>query len=213
MDVAIIDYKMSNLHSVEAACNKVGLNSMITSKNSEILSSKIAILPGVGAFGEAMNQIKKLGLDKTIKEFIDSGKQFVGICLGLQLLFDESDEFGENQGLGVIKGKVKKFHLQKINEKKFPVPQIGWNKIFRTDNAWDSTLLKENNDGDFMYIVHSYYVEPYDNDIILSKTVYGNVEYCSSIKYKNIFALQFHPEKSGLTGLKIYNNIKNEMGN
>ena len=112
MDVAIIDYKMSNLHSVEAACNKVGLNSMITSKNSEILSSKIAILPGVGAFGEAMNQIKKLGLDKTIKEFIDSGKQFVGICLGLQLLFDESDEFGENQGLGVIKGKVKKFHLQ-----------------------------------------------------------------------------------------------------
>jgi len=213
MDVAIIDYKMSNLHSVEAACNKVGLNSMITSKNSEILSSKIAILPGVGAFGEAMNQIKKLGLDKTIKEFIDSGKQFVGICLGLQLLFDESDEFGENQGLGVIKGKVKKFNLQKINEKKFPVPQIGWNKIFRTDNVWDSTLLKENNDGDFMYFVHSYYVEPYDNDIILSKTVYGNVEYCSSIKYKNIFALQFHPEKSGLTGLKIYNNIKNEIGN
>ena len=86
----------------------------------------------------------------------------------------------------MIKGKVKKFNLQKINEKKFPVPQIGWNKIFRTDNVWDSTLLKENNDGDFMYFVHSYYVEPYDNDIILSKTVYGNVEYCSSIKYKNI---------------------------
>ena len=109
MDVAIIDYKMSNLYSVQAACKKVGLSSIVTSNSSEILNAKIAILPGVGAFGEAMNHIKNLKLDKTIYEFIKSEKPFVGICLGLQLLFDSSEEFGTNSGLGIIKGVVRKF--------------------------------------------------------------------------------------------------------
>ena len=109
MEVAIIDYKMSNLHSVKAACNKIGLKSIITSRKNEILDAKIAILPGVGAFSEAINQIKKLELDETINEFIKTGKQFIGICLGLQLLFNKSEEFGINNGLGIIKGDVKKF--------------------------------------------------------------------------------------------------------
>ena len=212
MDVAIIDYKMSNLHSVEAACHKVGLNCIITSDNEEILNSKIAILPGVGAFGKAMQQIKILGLDQTIKEFINTGKQFIGICLGLQLLFQDSEEFGDNHGLGIIKGSVRKFPSQQIAIKKFPVPQIGWNKIIRKTSNWRNSLLGQNNDGDFMYFIHSYYVRPEQDEIILSSTTYGNVEYCSSIKYNNIFASQFHPEKSGITGLKIYENLKNNIG-
>ena len=109
MDIAIIDYKMSNLYSVNAACKKVGLNTIITNNSEEILNAKAAILPGVGAFGASMNNIRELKLDNTIYDFIDSGKLFVGICLGLQLLFEESDEYGINKGLGMIKGNVSKF--------------------------------------------------------------------------------------------------------
>lgn len=210
MDVAIIDYKMSNLHSVQAACNKVGLNSIITSNNDEILNSTIAILPGVGAFGEAMNQIKVLQLDKTIKEFIDTGKQFVGICLGLQLLFENSEEFGDIEGLGIIKGVVRKFTPDQIGATKFPVPQIGWNKISINNLTWQNTLLNGNRNGDFMYFVHSYYVIPENEEVILSNTIYGGIKYCSSIQQKNIFASQFHPEKSGTVGLKIYEYLKNK---
>ena len=109
MDVAIIDYQMSNLHSVQAACSRVGLTSVITSDPKQILSANLAILPGVGAFGEAMQHLSKSGLDDCIRSFVDTGKPFVGICLGLQLLFEESQEFGIHKGLGLIKGTVKKF--------------------------------------------------------------------------------------------------------
>ena len=208
MDVAIIDYKMSNLHSVQAACIKVGLTSVITSDSSQILSAKIAILPGVGAFGEAMSHLVESKLDECIYSFIDSGKPFIGICLGLQLLFDSSKEFGDYKGLGIIRGTVKKFQFSKNESIKYPVPQIGWNKIVQNGVEWDQTLLEKNKDNDFMYFVHSYYVEPKDDSIILSKTTYGNTEYCSSIKYKNIFATQFHPEKSSEVGLNIYKTVK-----
>jgi imidazole glycerol-phosphate synthase subunit HisH len=213
VDVAIIDYKMSNLHSVQAACNKVGLSSIITSKENEILSAKIAILPGVGAFGEAINQIKLLKLDEAIYKFIDTGKQFVGICLGFQLLFEKSEEFGNHSGLGIIQGEIKKFKPQQIDSTKYPVPQIGWNKIIKNDLYWEDTLLQDNDSDDFMYFIHSYYVLPFNKDIILSTTNYGDYEYCSSMNYKNIFASQFHPEKSGMTGLKVYTNLKNNIRN
>ena len=210
MDVAIIDYKMSNLFSVQAACEKVGLSSTITSEKNEILDAKVAILPGVGAFGEAMKYLSDLKLDDTIFQFADSGKPFVGICLGLQLLFDSSEEFGDYSGLGLIKGKVKKFKLYSHNSTKYPVPQIGWNKISRNGYSWGNTLLCNNTNDDFMYFVHSYFVEPENDNIMLSKTTYGNTEYCSSIQQNNIFACQFHPEKSGEIGINIYKNIKEE---
>ena len=211
MDVAIIDYKMSNLFSVQAACNKVGLSSVITSDKKEILDAKIAILPGVGAFGEAMKHLCELKLDDSISQFVDSGKPFVGICLGLQLLFDSSEEFGENCGLGIVKGKVKKFKFQSNKSEKFPVPQIGWNQIKKTNELlWNDSLLCNSNDGDFMYFVHSYYVEPREKHIILSSTTYGNTEYCSSIQQNNIFASQLHPEKSGDVGLSIYKKLKKD---
>lgn len=207
MDVAIIDYKMSNLFSVQAACQKVGLTSVITSDKNEILDAKIAILPGVGAFGEAMKYLRESKLDKSIYEFVETGKPFLGICLGLQLLFERSEEFGDYSGLGLIKGTVKKFRLNTYNSIKYPVPQIGWNKINRNECTWEESLLSNNSNGDFMYFVHSYYVVPQIDNIILSSTTYGSTEYCSSIKQKNIFACQFHPEKSGKIGLNIYKNL------
>ena len=210
MDVAIIDYKMSNLFSVQAACEKVGLSSTITSEKNEILDAKVAILPGVGAFGEAMKYLSDLKLDDTIFQIVDSGKPFVGICLGLQLLFDSSEEFGDYSGLGLIKGKVKKFKFYSNNTIKYPVPQIGWNKIKQIDASWEDSILCNNNNDDFMYFVHSYFVEPENDNIMLSKTTYGNTEYCSSIQQNNIFACQFHPEKSGEIGINIYKNLKKE---
>ena len=208
MDVAIIDYKMSNLFSVQAACEKVGLSSIITSDNNEILDAKICILPGVGAFGEAMKSLRESKLDKAIYEFVETGKPFVGICLGLQLLFDSSEEFGNYSGLGLIKGKVKKFKSHSYNSTKYPVPQISWNKINKTNGSWDDSLLYNNTSGDFMYFVHSFFVIPENESVMLSKTTYGNTEYCSSIQQNNIFGCQFHPEKSGEIGLNIYKNLK-----
>jgi len=207
MDVAIIDYKMSNLFSVQAACEKVGLSSVITSDNNEILDAKICILPGVGAFGEAMKYLRESKLDNAIHGFVETGKPFLGICLGLQLLFDSSEEFGDCSGLGLIKGKVKKFKFHSDNSTKYPVPQIGWNKINKTNGSWDDSLLRNNTNGDFMYFVHSYFVEPQMKNIILSSTIYGNTEYCSSIQQNNIFACQFHPEKSAVKGQLIYRNM------
>ena len=208
MDVAIIDYKMSNLFSVQAACEKVGLSSVITSNKNEVLDAKVAILPGVGAFGEAMKFLRESKLDEAIHEFVDTGKPCVGICLGLQLLFEGSEEFGNYSGLGLVKGNVKKFKFYLENNIKYPVPQIGWNRISRNGTSWEKSLLCSSNNSDFMYFVHSYYVEPNDESIILSQTTYGNTEYCSSIQQNNVFATQFHPEKSGKIGLKIYKNLK-----
>ena len=211
MDVAIIDYKLSNLHSVQSACKKVGMSSVITSDAGKIMDAKIAILPGVGSFGEAMTQLIDSKMDECIYKFIESGKIFVGICLGLQVLFEKSEEFGSYRGLGIIKGTVKKFQFSKDKNTKYPVPQIGWNKIQRKGVQWSNSPLCENNDNDFMYFIHSYYVVPEDEKVILSTTTYGNQEFCSSVQQNNIFASQFHPEKSGKVGLKIYQSIKSKI--
>ena len=211
MEIAIIDYEMSNLFSVQAACEKVGLSSIITSDKSQILDAKVAILPGVGAFAEAMKYLKNKKLDDAIFQFIDTGKPFIGICLGLQLLFEKSEEFGETNGLGIVKGEVKKFQLDYNKSIKYPVPQIGWNKITKNKTSWEDSLFCNNKNNDFMYFVHSYYVKPEDPSIILSTTKYGNIEYCSSIKQNNIIAFQFHPEKSGVVGLNIYKTLKKEF--
>lgn len=208
IEVAIIDYRMGNLHSVKAACEKVGLTAVITSDHSEILDSKAAILPGVGAFGEAIAHIKNSNLDNCIYSFIESGRPFIGICLGLQLLFEKSEEFGNNTGLKIIKGKIKKFNNYKFNNIKYPVPQVGWNKVEQANIPWENTLLSKVNYDDYMYFVHSYYIVPENKNIILSTTKYGNHNFCSAIQKKNIFATQYHPEKSGPAGLKIYEKLK-----
>ena len=209
MDISIIDYKMSNLHSVQAACKYLGIDSEITSDHKKIMDSRIAILPGVGSFGNAMENLRSLGLDNTIKEFISTGKQFVGICLGLQLLFEKSEEFGSHSGLKIIDGDVKKFEINKLEPKKYKIPNIGWNKILHNKLDWENSFLKSIPDESFMYFVHSFYVAPKDSNIILSETNFGGENYCSSINFENIFATQFHPEKSGEIGLRVYSNMLN----
>ena len=211
MRVSIIDYKTSNLHSVKAACEEVGISSRITSKPNELLSSDAAILPGVGSFSGAMENIRKLGLEEAILNFVSSGKSLFGVCLGQQLLFEQSEEFGTHEGLSLLRGKVKKFYFSNENNHKYPVPQIGWNKIISKNQSWKGTFLDNCDEGTYMYFVHSFYVEPEDEAVILSTSVYGNQRYCSSIKNENIFATQFHPEKSGHKGLEIYRSFKNYL--
>ncbi len=213
LDVAIINLNLSNLHSVSSACKKVGLKSKITSDRQVISKAESIILPGVGSFSEAMKRIKELNLEKVIKKFVIKNKPFLGICLGMQLLFSESDEFGSSKGLSIFKGKVRKFKLQNKNRIKYPVPHVGWNRIFiNTKNKeLKNSVLKNVKDQEFMYFVHSFFVTPHDKNIILTNTSYGNMNFCSSITFKNLFAVQFHPEKSGLKGLKIYKNFRDKI--
>ncbi|MDP2939782.1 MAG: imidazole glycerol phosphate synthase subunit HisH [Candidatus Omnitrophota bacterium] len=207
--VSIIDYGMGNLFSVNQACSHVGIQARITAKKEDILNSDAAILPGVGAFGDAMLNLEKLGLISPILDFVKSAKPFMGICLGMQLLFSESEEFGIHKGLNIIPGRVVRFTNN--SKEKAKVPQVGWNRISNPSskrNLWQESPLSGINKGEFMYFVHSFYCIPENKEIILSNSKYSGTEYASSILVKNIFASQFHPEKSGNCGLKIYKNFK-----
>ncbi len=207
--VAIVDYGAGNLFSVEQACRSVGLSAVVTSDPQVILSADALILPGVGAFADAMHNLEKLNLVKSLKDFSRTGKPFMGICLGMQLLFSKSSEFGDHAGLNLIDGEVVKFACRNANGEKIKAPQIGWNQIFSPSDSkdiWDSTPLTAVKNGAFMYFVHSFYVLPQTPENVLSITDYQGIEYCSAVIKKNIFAVQFHPEKSGEEGLKIYHS-------
>ena len=211
--VAIVDFGMGNLFSVKNACEMVGLNAIITSEKSVLMGADSMILPGVGAFADAMASLIRLDLVALMKDFIGSSKPFFGICIGMQLLMDKSFEFGTHKGMGLISGTTARFeNIVDKNEKPLKVPHIGWNRIdmaksVSTRSTWSHTLLDRLADGEFMYFVHSYYIKPEDTDICLSTTRYGNIEFCSSLQHGNIFATQFHPERSGSKGLKIYSNF------
>ena len=207
-EVVIIDYGLGNLFSVNQAMTKIGLYPIISSNWEEIENADAIILPGVGAFKDAMENLQKLNLVQPIKNFINSGKPFFGICLGLQLLFSESEEFGNSSGLNIIEGKVVKFRNAKNDVLNFyKVPQISWNSIKKPEElSWQKTPLFNINENENFYFVHSYYVVPTNADITLTTTEYAGVKYVSSIFYKNIFACQFHPEKSAEEGIKIYRN-------
>ncbi len=205
--IAIIDYQLGNLFSVRQACLFLGFEAFTTSDPHDIEQADYLILPGVGAFADSMLNMKKLDLVEPIKDFVASGKPFMGICLGLQLLLTESEEFGNTQGLNLIEGEVKKFSNKDLKGGVLKVPQISWNQIHEgKENLWRETPLRSCKNGDFMYFVHSYFAQPTDKDVVLSLTNYGGHDYCSSIKKDNIFACQFHPEKSGQYGIKIYEN-------
>lgn len=204
--ILIIDYKLGNLFSVNQALTNIGLNVSITTNAGEIETADAIVLPGVGAFGDAMNNLQELNLINPIKKFVDSGKPFLGICLGLQLLFSESEEFGITIGLGLVKGSVKRFHNTNRDGETRKVPQIAWNQIHKANGkSWDNTPLNGIKNGEFMYFVHSFYVDP-EEAVGLSQTNYDGKIYISSIQKNNLFACQFHPEKSAKEGLKIYNN-------
>lgn len=203
--VAIIDYKLGNLFSVKHACDYIGLDSDITSDASFISDADALILPGVGAFVEGMNHLNDLGLSTVIKEKVSEGTPLFGICLGLQMLFTESEEFGNSMGLDIIKGKILKFP-KNYKSKQLKVPQIGWNKIHtQNETLWNLSSLFGINEGSYMYFVHSFYAKPDDDKEVLTTTNYCGFEYCSSVfNNSNVFGTQFHPEKSGENGLRIY---------
>lgn len=203
--VTIIDYQLGNLFSVKQACSTIGLNTIVSSSREDILDADALILPGVGAFIEAMKNLENFDLVNPIIDKVKSGVPIFGICLGQQLLFTESEEFGSGKGLDLIPGLIKKFPDSK-NNRKIKIPQIAWNRIYSNEQVWNNTPLKELDEQDFMYFVHSYYVVPENNTCILTQTNYEDIEYCSSILKNNIFATQFHPEKSSLKGLSIYKN-------
>jgi len=207
--VAIVDYGLGNLFSVEQACAFVGLNSIITNSKKDILDADAVILPGVGAYGDAMLTLHRLDLVNVLRDIAESPKPFVGICLGMQLLMTESYEFGRRKGLDIIEGPVVLFDAPKEKDRMLKVPQIGWNRIFQPANdlRWHGTLLDRIDEGEYMYFVHSYTVQPQENNVILSTSRYGHIEFCSSVQYGNVFACQFHPERSGLEGMKVYQNL------
>lgn len=204
LKIVIIDYKLSNLFSVQHACKFVGLDPKITSDPKDLVGADALILPGVGSFGDAMKNLRNFGLIKPILKHIKDQKPFMGVCLGLQLLFQESNEFGVHKGLGVLKGKVSRFPPQNPKHQAIKVPHIGWDKI---EIKKKNELFKGFKNQDFMYFVHSYFVIPQDHDIIATTTNYDGIEFTSSVIKDNIFATQFHPEKSGKNGPLLYRNF------
>lgn len=206
---AIVDHRLGNLYSVKLACEHVGMQAEVTDDPTTILAADAVILPGVGAYEDAMLALHESGLSKVIHQVAAEGIPLVGICLGMQLLMTESFEFGHHQGLGLIEGQVLPFEKpQDANGRVLKVPQVGWNRIHMPVPAnWEGTFLAGVSEHEYMYFVHSFYVKPASQEVVLATTTYGNVEFCSSLHHKNIFATQFHPERSGPQGLHIYENI------
>ncbi|MEJ5251604.1 MAG: imidazole glycerol phosphate synthase subunit HisH [Chthonomonadetes bacterium] len=206
--IAIVDYGMGNLRSVQKALQKLGYEAEITSDPEAVRRADKVILPGVGAFGAAMENLRRAGLDRAIRECIESGKPFLGICLGLQLLFDYSEETWtaeRERGLGILRGRVVRFPegLRDSQGNLLKVPHIGWNAlhIVRQDTLFNGVA-----EGSHVYFVHSYYPEPEDEQVVLARSDYG-VHFCCAVQHANIRAVQFHPEKSSAVGLRILRNF------
>lgn len=202
--IAIIDYDMGNLLSVQKAFEKLGFEASATRDAGVIKEASHVVLPGVGAFKDCMASLDKFSLIDPIKDACASGKPFLGICLGLQLLFETGYEQGTHEGLGIIKGKVVRFpkpHHEAVSE--FKVPHMGWNTVVKLK---ESPLMEGIEDNEYFYFVHSYYAEPDDPSVVLTTTDYG-IEFASSIEKDNIMACQFHPEKSQRMGLRLLENF------
>lgn len=195
--IAIIDYGMGNLRSVEKGFEKVGVRAKIVKDPKEVDQADGVVLPGVGAFADTMDSLKKTGMDLAVKRVVDEGRPFLGICLGLQLLFEVSEEWGHNKGLGIFPGTVRRL------PDGMKVPHMGWNQVrFKGRHP----LFRDLPDNTSFYFVHSYYVAPEQDNIIIGVTDYG-VEFTSAVGYKNTLAIQFHPEKSSILGLRILWNF------
>lgn len=197
--IVIIDYGMGNLRSVQKGFERVGFQAQVTRDLEQIAFARGVVLPGVGAFNACMENLRRFGLVEPIKAVVRQKKPFLGICLGFQLLFSESEEFGPQKGLDLFRGKVVGFH----SENGLKVPHMGWNRI---EKKKESPFLEGVSDGDYVYFVHSYYVVPEDPSLIATTTTYG-LSFASSIATDHLFACQFHPEKSQEIGLRILANF------
>lgn len=197
--IAIVDYGMGNLRSVQKAFERVGSAAEIVNDPEKIAQADKVILPGVGAFGDAIAELRRRELVEPIKEAIDAGKPFLGICLGLQLLFDVGYEGERHEGLGVLRGEVRRFELPP----EYKVPHMGWNECRMRRPA---PILKDIAEGTHVYFVHSYYVVPTDTQVVAIEADYGG-PFCAMIWRDNLFATQFHPEKSQEQGLRMLRNF------
>jgi glutamine amidotransferase len=197
-ETIIIDYGMGNLRSVEKALESVGGRPRISADTNAVRKAERMILPGVGAFGDAMENLRRTGMDDAIREAVNAGVPLLGLCLGLQLLFTHSEEFGSHKGLDLIPGKVRRF-----NDTDVRVPHIGWNQI---EDLQPNPLLKNIADGSYFYFVHSLYVEPDLPDYVLSRTDYG-LQFCSIACRNKVWGAQFHPEKSQDNGKRLLKNF------
>jgi len=217
--IAIIDYGMGNLRSVQKAFEKIGVTARIVPFPRDLERAHGIVLPGVGAFGQAMNNLRAIGWDVALRESVARGMPLLGICLGMQLLFESSEEMGQHEGLGILRGAVKRF------DGTLKVPQMGWNQLHivgvknvgaknvgakngaKNVGAKNiSPLLRDIADGSYAFFVHSYYCAPRDESVILATTDYG-IEFASVVGYQNVFGAQFHPEKSQSVGLKMLENF------
>jgi len=195
--VAIIDYGVGNLRSVEKAFAATGQDAIVTSNKEELRKAKRLVLPGVGAFAACMSALHEYGLVDLVLERVTEGVPMLGVCVGMQMLFEGSDEFGKSEGLGLLKGRVRRFSNDLI------VPHVGWNRIHQTRQH---PLFSEIVDDSFFYFVHSYFCEPEDGELVVGETSYGR-NYASVVASKNVCGVQFHPEKSQSVGLKMLSNF------
>ena len=203
--VTIIDYGVGNLLSVIKALEKCDANYILASDEKQILNSNFLILPGVGAFSEAMKNLKNNSLISPIKEYAKTNKPFLGICLGMQMMFDLSCEFGEHQGLGLISGKVNPIPNTTIDGKSHKIPHIGWSKLIpaKSDTDWSESILSEIKYNDPVYFLHSYFAVTSKEENLLANCCYNGRILSAVIKKGNLYGCQFHPERSGPIGLKI----------
>ncbi len=197
MTIAIIDYGVGNLRSVEKALAAMGCEAVICSDENVLRKAERLVLPGVGAFGACMKALKERGFDRLVKERAGEGTPLLGVCVGMQLLFDESEEFGSTRGLGLLRGSVRRFSGDLV------VPHVGWNRI---DQKRAQALFEGIEDGAFCYFVHSFYCEPADAHVVVGETEYG-VRYASVVAEANVCGVQFHPEKSQDVGLRMLKNF------
>lgn len=195
--VAIMDYGVGNLRSVEKAFEAAGANAVVSDDESVLLEAEALVLPGVGAYAACMNALSARGFDALVRERVAKGTPLLGVCVGMQMLFDESEEFGKTLGLGLLRGRVRRFNDDLL------VPQVGWNQV-RKPRA--HPLLDGIEDLSFFYFVHSYYCEPDDPEIVIGETDYGRA-YASVVAQGQICGVQFHPEKSQAAGLRLLGNF------
>ena len=195
--VAIIDYGVGNLRSVEKAFAATDCEAIVSSDERDLRAAERLVLPGVGAFGACIRALSTRGFDRLVRERVEAGTPLLGVCVGMQMLFEESDEFGATPGLGLLRGKVRRFSDELV------VPHVGWNRI---NQVSQHPLFDGVGNGSFFYFVHSYYCEPRDESVVAGETEYG-VRYASVVAKANICGVQFHPEKSQDAGLRLLRNF------
>jgi len=201
--VGIVDYQMGNLRSVQKAIERVGGRAIISSDHNELANVSHLVLPGVGAFGDAMEELQKRDLVGFLRDWSLTDKPFFGICLGMQLLFESSDEGGSHEGLGILPGKVVRFERD-LRDATFKIPHMGWNQVESTQP--NDPMLSGITGKPYVYFVHSYYVQPASNDVTWLTADYGS-PFCAAVRRRNLLATQFHPEKSQRDGLQLLANF------